>query len=130
MEKQKKTNFGVGPWMLGKGVIDQFSAVTTSNVGNAIIIGRILYIIEKVGHQYMFRGSMSVDPVFDQGWWQYPFKPWQKKEGGHFKVYMNSNMDFAETKRINRILINGYIEKNQLYIKTTDPILTYFKTQK
>lgn len=97
------------------------------NKVNAVVLGRIFYIIRLNGSSYQFCGTMSVDPAFDQGWWHYPFKPWQKKEGGHFKVYMNSNMDFEETKRINRFLINGYIERKELYILQTDPILTYLK---
>lgn len=128
--EQSKQNYGSGPWIFKKGGINKFALVTEQNRNNAIVKGRILYIIELVGRSHMFRGTMSVDPCFEKGWFKYPFKPWQKEHPGHFKVYFNEDMDLSALVKENRFLVNQYIEKNQLYIKPEDPILTYFKTTK
>lgn len=108
-------------------LIGNYRLITQDNRKNAIVVGRILYIIEPLGLNYTFRGSMSIDPCFTQGWIKYPYKPWQQGYPNHFRVYMNANMDYNVWAAENKILIDNYIENKVLYLKPTDPILTYYK---
>jgi hypothetical protein len=126
MSNKNKANYGAGPWPINRSLIEGFIKVTESNRKQAVVYGRILYIIDPSGSNYIFRGTMSVDPYFDRGWHHYPWKPWQGKTG-HFRVFMTNGVPYDEWKDANKKLINTYIAEGSLYIKQSDPILTYIK---
>ena len=127
MAKQNVNNYNIGPWEMKRTLIVDFRLITPDNRKNAIVTGRILYIIEPNGLNFTFRGTMSIDPCFVQGWFKYPLKPWQSGYPSHTRVYMNANMDYNVWASENKILIDRYINEKVLYLKPTDPILTYYK---
>jgi hypothetical protein len=127
MANKNKTNYGAGPWPMKRSLIEDFILVTPDNRKQAVIIGRILYIIAPSGSNYTFRGTMSIDPCFTKGWILFPCKPWETPNTGHRRVYIPAGFDYEEWKDTNKRLIDGYIESKELYIRQTDPILTYLK---
>lgn len=127
MAGKNANNYGKGPWDLKKGAINDFVAVTASNRKNAIVLGRILYIIRLNGTIYQFCGTMSVDPRFTKGWFGYPLKPWQTGFPGHQRIFMPEDMDYNDWKNNNDKIISAHIESKELYIKPSDPILTFKK---
>jgi len=130
MEKKAVKNYGNGPWELKKTQIKDFSIVNEFNRKNAVTLGRIFYIIEPIGYSYMFRGTFTIDPKFTKGWWNYPFKPWQSSDLTHFKVYFNGDVDYNEWAQSNKTIIDRFINEKTLYIKSSDPLLTYYQTEK
>lgn len=130
MEKKQKNTFGSGPWIMKKVAMEHFIAVTEGNRKQARVAGRIFYVIEKSGHQFVFCGTFSIDPPFTQGWWHVPFKPWMKGFPGHFRVYMNSNVDYNTWVAENKYMLDKFITEKKLYINTRDPILTFKQEQK
>lgn len=114
--------------MFGKDVVkNNYIAVTEVNKGTAIVKGRILYIIQIVGRDYMFKGTMKVQPWFEKGWHQVQFDPWTKEYPGYFRVFFPEDQNFESTKALNRLLIDKHIANKELYIKPSDPILQYLK---
>jgi predicted metalloenzyme YecM len=124
-----KTNtlYNKGPWDFKKNGINEFIAVNELNRKNAIVLGRILYVITLNGSTNQFRGTFSIDPRFTKGWWKYPAKPWENNFPGHARVFMPEDMEYEHWKASNNDLITKFINEKSLYIKQTDPILKYFK---
>ena len=130
-EPKNKKKFTDGPWMFGKGVVAKsFVQVSPHNLGVAIVKGRILYVIELIGREYMFKGTMEVTPWFEKGWHKLQFKPYQKEYPGFYRVYFPEDQNFESTKTLNRLLIDKHIANKELYIKPSDPILQYLKETK
>lgn len=127
MAKTVSVSYGEGPWNMKKNAIKDFIQVTEDNRKNAIVVGRILYVIDLNGSVYQFRGTFSIDPCFTKGWFRYPLKPWQNNFPGHIKVFMPEDIDYNAWASQNKFLIDDYIFKKTLYIKPTDPILKFFK---
>jgi hypothetical protein len=125
MANKDKTNYAKGPWTMKKSMIADFILVTPDNRENAIVLGRVLYVISPNGLNYMYRGAMSIDPCIEKGWILYPKKPWEGT--GHYRVFFPQDMDYDEWKDTYKKLLDNYIANKELYIKTTDPILTYLK---
>lgn len=123
----KKKTFAEGPWTIKKAEVDTFAKVTESNRKQAIVIGRILYIIAKDGNVYTYCGAMTIDPCLLKGWWKWPFLPFVNKSLSHFKVYVDSDKSRDDWAAEYKGLIDKYINEGTLYIKREDPILTYIK---
>lgn len=126
----KKHSFSAGPWPMKEKDMKNFLMVTTLNRPTTVVLGRILYVIERVGRINIFKGVISIDPCFTRGKWKYPWKPWQKKPAGastHFVVGFPEDMNYEEWARDNKNIIDKFIKEEQLYIKPSDPILVYFK---
>jgi len=123
MEKKVKSNYSFAPWNMSKKEFESFTLVTQENRARAIVYGRILYIISFP----VYRGSFSIDPFFEKGWIHYPFKPWMSSRESHYKVFINENMDYNQYVKSNKVLIDSLIAEKSLYLKSTDPILTYKK---
>lgn len=127
MEKRQTSNFSVAPWYLKGKHIESFSKVTEFNRKQAIVQGRIFYVIEPIGSKWMFRGTLTIDPCFTKGSWRYPFMPWQKNKTTHFKVYFPENLDYNFWWKETKALLDKFIAEGNLYINPADPILTYYK---
>lgn len=131
MEKNegKKKSFGAGPWTMKDKEFQKFIPVTSLNRSSVITLGRILYVIERVGRISIFRGTLTIDPCFTEGKWRYPWKPWQKKTGSnsHFSTYFEKGVDYDEWFNSNKAIIDKFINNGQLYINPSDPILVYFR---
>ena len=123
MEPKVKKNYSFSPWNMSRKEKDSFVLVTPENRQHAIVYGRILYVISGL----LYRGCITVDPCFEKGWIHYPFKPWMSKTMTHCRVYISENMDYNQYVTTNKALIDKYIEEKSLYLKPTDPILTYKK---
>lgn len=127
MAKQKKHDYGKAPWDLKNGDISNYAQITEANRKNAIVLGRILYVVEKNGRTHQFCGTFSIDPRFTKGWIGYPIKPWEQGYPGHRRVYMPEDLNYEEWKSNNDKMITTFIQEKKLFIKTDDPILTYTK---
>lgn len=123
MEKKVKNSYSFGPWTMKQAEKDSFVQVTFENRPQAIVYGRILYIISGL----TFRGSFSVDPNFEKGWIHYPFKPWMSKTQTHYKVFISEETEQHVYAMNYKKLIDSFIEEKSLYLKPSDPILTYRK---
>lgn len=109
---------------------ESFIAVTEINRKNAVVIGRILYFIQQAGMHYTYMGFMTVDPCYFKGWWRWPFVPFAPNIGGkikHFRVFLDNDKSRDEWAVEYKLIIDNAILKNELFIKPTDPILTYTK---
>lgn len=122
----KKNNFGKGPWPMKKEEVDTFIRVTHDNKVNAKKIGRIFYVIEKSGNKYFYNGCFAIEPLLLKGWWDWPFMPFIKKDSS-FKVKIEENGNRDEWAAFYKYMIDTHIDKEELYIKQSDPILTYIK---
>lgn len=123
MGKKVTKNYSFAPWNMSKKEFDSFVLVTKDNRKQAIVYGRILYIISGL----TFRGSITIDPPFEKGWIHYPFKPWMNSRQSHYRVFINDNTDYNQYVTSNKALIDKFIEEKSLYLKPTDPILTFKK---
>lgn len=126
-DEKKKSNFGAGPWIMKKKQFDDFRKVTTQNWPNANVMGRILYIIEVTGKNYLFRGTMTIEPCFRAGWVRFPFKPWMQGYPGYQSVKMDTDMNYNDYVKTNKALIHKYIAEETLFINPNDPILTFYQ---
>jgi len=108
-------------------LLNTFRKVTEENRKQAIILGRVLYVIERKGSLITYRGSFSIDPCFEKGYYWYPCRPWQKNKESHYKVFMNEGINRSEWIAINKRLIDMYISQECLYLNPSDPILTFKK---
>jgi|GEM_PF-6452264 len=127
MKKNEKLSpYNFAPWVLKKDDIESYQPVNDENRKEIITIGRILYVISKMGSNYTFRGTMTIDPCFSDGMYQYPFKPWQNQNKTHFKALLKQT-DENEWAETNKALINSYLAEKSLYYKESDPILKYYK---
>lgn len=129
MEPKKTNDYGYGPWIFKKNVINDFIRVTDFNRKQAVILGRILYVIDLVGTDNRFCGTMIIEPCYLKGEWKVPYRPWMNGYPGHFKSVFRENMDYNEWVSNNDKMISKFISENTLYIKTTDPILKFYHTQ-
>lgn len=127
MAPPKKKTFAEGPWTIKKAEVDTFAKVTEDNRKQAIVIGRILYIIAKDGNVYTYCGAMTIDPCLLKGWWKWPFLPFVNQSKSHFRVFVESDMSRDDWAVEYKGLIDKYINEGTLYIKREDPILTYIK---
>ena len=127
MAAEKKKTFANAPWTMKKAEVDTFAKVTEDNRKQAIIIGRILYIISKEGNVYTYNGCMTIDPCYYKGWWRWPHLPFVTKEKTHWRVYIDSDKSRDEWAAEYKVRIDKYIQNGELYLKREDPILTYIK---
>lgn len=110
-----------------------FIKVTELNRKKCIIVGRILYLIKKEKKTNLCTGFMVVSPMFKIGWNYIPYFPWDyshpyvKRTGsGHWKFYSDEDQDYNKWIESNKMFIETFgINKNQLYIKLSDPILQF-----
>ena len=132
MEKKEKNTFDAGPWIMRRDVMKSFAQVTPDNRNAARVIGRIMYVIEKIGISYKYRGNFVIEPLLEKGWYNWPFKPWVKKPVGetHFKVFIPENMNAEEWKNAYKALLDKFIGEETLYIRPSDPILKFYKENK
>lgn len=127
MAKKETNSYAKGPWVIKHGAIKNYIPVTELNKASVLIIGRILYIIDTLGRTKTFRGTMTIDPCFTKGKFNYPFKPWDNGKRSHYEVYFPEDMNYEEYKTVNRALVEKYMSEKSLYIKMEDPILKYYK---
>lgn len=123
----KKNSFGKGPWEMKKAEAETFIRVTPINMPQAKVIGRIFYVIEKSGNKYFYNGCFTIDPCLLKGWWKWPWMPYMKNKASHFKVYVDADGSRDEWAGNYRFLLESHMAKGELYIKQSDPILTYIK---
>lgn len=128
--KVEKNTFRVGPWTMKPKEFESFVKVTESNRPNAMVYGRIFYIIDVLGKNYTFRGTMIADPRFTKGHILYPYRPWDiipkdVPNKTHYRVYIYEETDYHTWVTQNKALFDKHISEGTLFIKPTDPILTY-----
>lgn len=123
----KKNSYLKGPWALKKNEINDFSLVTEINRKNAIVQGRILYVIQREGRAPVYCGFFTIDPCFTKGWWKVPCKPFEKKDEAHRRTFIHEDIVRAKWASEYKSLLDLHIKNEQLFIKSTDPILTYHK---
>lgn len=133
MAKQS-SNYGVAPWQLKKGDIENFTAVNEKNRPNAIVLGRILYFIEEVGRYHIFRGAITVNSRLTKGKWLWPRFPWMPapkdaQNKTHYEIYVDKDEDYESWKNYYDHIITNGINENMLYICQKDPILTFLKKE-
>lgn len=132
-EKPKAEGYWRAPWIMKKGEFETFIPVTEANRKQAIVIGRILYTISKEsGNNYRYCGFITVQPCFFIGWWQMPIEPFiprdaKFKSKTHWKVYLDKNKNRDEWGSEYKTLFDRLIKDKELYIKQSDPILTFIK---
>ena len=119
----KKNSFLAGSWALKKNEINDFTKVTADNRKQAIVQGRIMYVIKMDSYS----GFFTIDPCFTKGWWKIPFAPFFKKDVKHYRVYFNNDIPRVKWAKDFNSIITKHVESGELYIKPTDPILTYIK---
>jgi hypothetical protein len=127
MAAANKNSFSAGPWPMKPKEAEKFRLVTPENRKQAIVYGRILYIIEQIGTHFIFKGTMTADPRFTKGKVKYPFKPWETAKTGlsHFDVYIDEDQNYEKWVQSNKTLIDKFISEKVLYINPSDKILTY-----
>ena len=134
--------------------IRDFIEITESNIKNAIITGRIIYTIETnvkivkktISSNYNIVHFLDIKPRFTKGWWKMPYFPWDKKHPyslgkEHFRMFWPEDWDYESWteqfkvfnfnyKKQEFIKMSEFIKlkgNKRLYLKPTDPILTYYK---
>lgn len=126
MAKVKVNKFNTCYWLLKKNEINEYKQVNNNNRKDIISIGRILYIIAKTGSNYLYRGSIVINPCFEKGYYKYPLMPWQWTNVTHFKINLDKT-DKDDWARSYKTLIDGFIDEKALYYKKDDPILEFIK---
>lgn len=127
MAAPRKKGLHEAPWPMKKAEVETFAKVTEANRKQAIVIGRILYIISKDGNVYTYCGCMTIDPCLLKGWWKWPFLPFVNKSLQHFKVFVDADKSRDDWAYEYKSLIDKHIKEESLYLKREDPILIYIK---
>lgn len=115
--------------------VDDYVLITESNRKNAVVIGRIIYYLERSGLKLYKTGHVVITPCLPKGWWLIPHEPWVKvprdvQNKTHWNCYLESGMDEEAWAKNNKYLIDRGIELKTMYIKPSDPILTYIQSKK
>lgn len=129
---KKNHNYGVSPWELTKGAIDNFVLVTEANRKNAITLGRIYYFIEPSGSKFIFLGANVIRPLLKKGYWNWPHYPWavvpkDVQNKTHWRQYYDKDEDYTEWKDFFDKIITDGINKKTLYICPKDEILKFYQ---
>lgn len=132
--EKRKPGLWWSPWVMKQAQLDsEFMKVTPSNIQSAKCIGRIFYIISHSRHkEYIYEGSFSIDPLRLKGKWEWPMMPFLPKPKEYakkttFRVTFDTDQSRDEWAAYYKKTIDKYLESGTLYIKPSDPILTYIK---
>lgn len=119
----------MAPWVMSRKEFEKFIPVTELNRKNAIVQGRILYIISEVGKIITYNGNRIVDPCFTKGKWRIDHAPWHIKNtpSPTFDVYFFSSVEREHWASEWAAMIREGIQKKELFINPSDPIIQYFK---
>lgn len=106
--------------------LEGFVLITPENRKTAIVIGRILYTI----HKGKLVNYDKIGPCFKRGWYEIPHFPWNTEHPyvqgkTHFKMWSGEESNFNAWKDMWKDTIDKGIADKTLYIRLTDPILTY-----
>ena len=121
----KKNSFLAGPWTIKQAAIDTFMKVTPENRKQAVVQGRIMYVIS-TSRPMTYKGFFTIDPCLTKGWWKMPFRPFDTGSG-HYRVFINEDIVRAKWAKDFNDLITRHVANEELFIKPTDPILKYYK---
>lgn len=133
MEKKKKNDYWWAPWSSKEGAFKEMVPVTELNRKNAIVQGRMVYIIEpETKSMSRYCGFITICPRYTKGEWLWPLEPFlprwpEHKDKTHYKIYFDCDQDYEKYKNDYKILIDRGIANKTLYINPKDPILTFFK---
>lgn len=106
----------------------EFIPVTELNRKNAIVQGRIIYVISEMGKVITYRGFKVIDPCFDKGRWRIDHLPFAKNVPGKaFETYIFTGVDRNDWAKDWKAIIDKGIKEKELFIKPSDPIIQYFK---
>lgn len=118
----------MAPWVMSKKEFEKFILITDINRKNAIIQGRIIYTISEVGKVITYCGNRVVDPCFTKGRWRVDHKPFAKNiPTPTFEVYIYEGMDRASWSSFWETTLRDGIDKKELFINPSDPIIQYYK---
>lgn len=116
-----------------------FRKVNAENRKQAIVIGRILYLLDESKPKEIFQGNYLICPCFKKGWVNMPYYPWdfdhpyvkdaiEKSPGKkHWSFYQEEDDDYTQWVVKNKFWLDRYIKQDILYLRITDPILTFKK---
>jgi len=104
-----------------------FVLVTPENRKQAVVIGRIFY---KIDDKNNCIGHFQIIPLRKKGWVNVPNYPWDMDHPyingkTHWKYFNEEDENHILWVKRNKDQIDKGIENKNLYIKTSDPILTY-----
>lgn len=124
----KKFGFDQAPWIMSRKEFEKFKAITEANRKNAVMQGRIIYSISDMGKVITYLGCRVIDPCFTKGNWRVQHKPFVKgTHSSFFEVFFREDMNRSHWASSWDAILKEGIEKKQLYINPSDPILKYFK---
>lgn len=102
-----------------------FISVTTTNRKNAVVMGRILYVIESNGTLVNYRGYFVVRPRLLKGEMKVHGHPYMTDQN----YFLREDEDYNEYVKSFDKLITQQIEKKQLFFKLTDPFVKHIKNE-
>jgi hypothetical protein len=129
MAKKQDISILNPPSIPSKGILpNDFVLITEQNRTNAIQIGRILYYIEINPNK--ITGYTIINPCLTKGWRKIPNCPFELEHPyingkTHWNCFFDENMNYDYWAKTWKIIIDSGIEKKNLYIRITDPILIY-----
>ena len=105
-----------------------FVLVTPDNRKKSIVIGRTIYSITLAPNKII--GYQNINPPLEKGWRKIPHFPFHYdhpyiKGKTHWDCYYDEPTNYDDWAKGWKRYIDEAIEKKQLYIRLTDPILTY-----
>lgn len=100
-----------------------FTAVTAANRKNAVVMGRVLYVIESNGSLVNYRGYFVVRPQLVKGELKIQGHPHMTDQNYYFR----EDEDYNDYVKSFDKLITQQIEKKQLFFKITDPLVKHIK---
>lgn len=112
-------------WKIKPGDFKNFIAVTTANRKNAVVMGRVLYVIESNGTLIQYRGYIVVRPRLIKGELKIQGHPHMNDQN----YFLREDEDYNEYVSSFDKLITQQINKKQLYFKLSDPLVKYIKNE-
>lgn len=114
------------PWVMKPAQLDDFVLITEANKKNAMVIGRIIYVIDDAKTKTpKYGGYKTFDPCFKQGLYRITLPSfWSIEEMKH---PVPADQDKKEWDRFWVAIINDGIKRERLFIKKNEPLIKYFK---
>lgn len=112
-------------WKVKPADMKTYTPVTAANRKNAVVMGRVLYVIESNGNLINYRGYFVVRPRLVRGELKIQGHPHMTNQN----TFIPSDEDYNEWKNSFDSLITQQINKKQLFFKLSDPLVKYIRNE-
>lgn len=117
------SSYNTPGWKIKPSEMSDYTLVTHTNRKRAVLMGRIMYVIEANGNLVQYRGYFVIRPRLTKGRIIITDHPYMKDQN----IWIPEEEDEKNYIDSFKNLIDLLISKKQLYFKLTDKLISYEK---